>query len=101
MLYLLKFVMAMRSSTRALDMSNRMKSIEICQDASLMWIGLMYGIHSCTLSQPHFGQVWGGEAQHLEKSEVMSLPGLPNVQSSTTRGKTPLIGVFLVSLERS
>jgi len=43
----------------------------------------------------------GGEAQHLEKLEVGSLPGLPNVQSSTERGKTPRIGVFLVSLERS
>jgi hypothetical protein len=43
----------------------------------------------------------GGEAQHLEKLEVESLPGLPNVQSSTERGKTPRIGVFLVSLERS
>jgi hypothetical protein len=43
----------------------------------------------------------GGEAQHLEKLEVGSLLGLPNVQSSTARGKTPRIGVFLVSLERS
>jgi len=43
----------------------------------------------------------GGEAQHLEKLEVGSLPGLPNVQSSTAKGKTPRIGVFLVSLERS
>jgi len=43
----------------------------------------------------------GGEAQHLEKVEVWSPPGLPNVQSSTTRPKTPRIGVFLVSLERS
>ncbi len=43
----------------------------------------------------------GGEAQHLEKLEVGSLPGLPNVQSSTARGKTPRIEVFLVSLERS
>jgi hypothetical protein len=43
----------------------------------------------------------GGEAQHLEKLEVGSLLGLPNVQSSTERGKTPRIGVFLVSLERS
>ncbi len=43
----------------------------------------------------------GGEAQHLEKLEVRSLAGLPNVQSSTARGKTPCIGVFLVSLERS
>jgi hypothetical protein len=43
----------------------------------------------------------GGEAQHLKKLEVGSLPGLPNVQGSTARGKTPRIGVFLVSLERS
>ncbi len=43
----------------------------------------------------------GGEAQHLEKLEVGSLPGLSNVQSSTARGKRPRIGVFLVSLERS
>jgi hypothetical protein len=35
------------------------------------------------------------------KLEVGSLPGLPNVQSSTARGKTPRIGVFLVSFERS
>jgi hypothetical protein len=42
-----------------------------------------------------------GEAQHLEKLEVGSLPGLPNVQSSTAKGKTPRIVVFLVSLERS
>ncbi len=42
-----------------------------------------------------------GEAQHLEKLEVWSPPGLPNVQSSTIRPKTPRIGVFLVSLERS
>jgi hypothetical protein len=43
----------------------------------------------------------GGEAQHLEKLGIWSPPGLPNVQSSTARGKTPRIGVFLVSLERS
>ncbi len=29
----------------------------------------------------------GGEAQHLEKLEIWSPPGLPNVYSSTTRGK--------------
>ncbi len=43
----------------------------------------------------------GGEAQHLEKVRIWSPLGLPNVQSSTTRPKTPRIGVFLVSLERS
>ncbi len=31
---------------------------------------------------------------------IWSPPGLPNVQSSTARGKTPCIGVFLVSLEK-
>jgi hypothetical protein len=43
----------------------------------------------------------GGEAQHLEKLEVWSPSGLPNVQSSTARPKTPCIDVFLMSLERS
>jgi hypothetical protein len=43
----------------------------------------------------------GGEAQHLEKVKSWSPPGLPNVQSSTARPKTPCIGVFLVSLESS
>ncbi len=43
----------------------------------------------------------GGEAQHLEKVRIWSPPGLPNVQSSTVGPKTPRIGVFLVSLERS
>jgi hypothetical protein len=41
----------------------------------------------------------GGEAQHLEKVRIWSPPGLPNVQSSTARPKTPRIEVFLVSLE--
>jgi hypothetical protein len=43
----------------------------------------------------------GGEAQHLEKVRIGSPPGLPNVQSSTARPKTPRIEVFLISLERS
>jgi len=43
----------------------------------------------------------GGEAQHLEKLEVGSLPGLRKVQSSIARGKTPRIRMFLVSLKRS
>jgi hypothetical protein len=47
--------------------------------------------------QPHFGQVWGWSPT-LGKVED---EGLPNVQSSTTRTKTPRIGVFLMSLERS
>ncbi len=44
--------------------------------------------------------MWG-EAQHLEKLGIWSPSGLPNVQISTSRGKTPRIGVFLMSLERS
>jgi len=43
----------------------------------------------------------GGEAQHLEKLGIWGPSGLPNVQSSTAGPKTPRIGVFLVSLERS
>jgi hypothetical protein len=43
----------------------------------------------------------GGEAQHLEKVRIWSPPGLPNVQSSIARPKTPCIEVFLVSSERS
>jgi hypothetical protein len=60
----------------------------------VLWI-LLGGCRNPTLAK------CGGEAQHLEKLEVGSLPGLPNVQSSTARGKTPRIGVFLMSLERS
>jgi hypothetical protein len=44
---------------------------------------------------------YGGEAQHLEKVRIWSPPRLPNVQSSTTRPKTPRIEAFLVSLKRS
>jgi hypothetical protein len=43
----------------------------------------------------------GGEAQHLEKVRIWSPLGLPNVQSSTAKPKTPCIEVFLVSLKRS
>jgi hypothetical protein len=35
----------------------------------------------------------GGEAQHLKKVRIWSPPGLPNVQSSTARPKTPRIKV--------
>ncbi len=49
---------------------------------------------------PNLAKCWG-EAQHLERVGIGSPPGLPNVQSSTARGKTPRIGVFLVSLKRS
>jgi hypothetical protein len=59
------------------------------------WSSLMFACRNPTLAK------CGGEAQHLEKLEVGSLPGLPNVQSSTARGKIPRLEVFLVSLERS
>jgi hypothetical protein len=53
-----------------------------------------------TLSQPHFGQVWGWSPT-LSKLGIWSPPGFPNVQSSTARPKTPRIEMFLVSLKRS
>jgi hypothetical protein len=52
------------------------------------------------MSHPYFGQVWGWSPT-LGKSGIWSPSGLPNVQSSTTRGKPRCIGVFLVLLERS
>jgi hypothetical protein len=42
-----------------------------------------------------------GVKPNMEKVRIWSPPGLPNVQSSTARPKTPHIEVFLVSLERS
>jgi len=63
-------------------------------------VQLIISANQCTCRKPTLAKC-GGEAQHLEKLEVRSLPGLPNVQSSIARGKTPCIGVFLVSLERS
>jgi hypothetical protein len=42
----------------------------------------------------------GGEAQHLEKLELESF-GTPECSELNSKGKTPRIGVFLVSLERS
>ncbi len=52
------------------------------------------------MSHPYFGQVWGWSPT-LGKVGSWSPPGLPNVQSSTARPKTPRLEVFLVSLERS
>ncbi len=52
------------------------------------------------LSQPYFGQVWGWSPT-LGKSWDLSPPGLPKTQKTIWKTKTPLIGVFLVSLERS
>jgi hypothetical protein len=36
----------------------------------------------------------GGEAQHLERVGIWSPPGLPNVESSTARGKHLALGCF-------
>ncbi len=62
--------------------------------------GLSHVFKSVTCRNPTLAKC-GGEAQHLEKVRIWSPPGLPNVQSSTEKPKTPCIGVFLVSLERS
>jgi len=59
------------------------------------WILMFHGCRNPNLAK------CVGEAQHLEKLGIWSPPGLPNVQSSTAGLKTPRIGVFLVSLERS
>ncbi len=52
------------------------------------------------MSHPYFGQVWGWSPT-LGKVGSWSPSGLLNVQSSTARGKTPRIGMFLVLLKRS
>jgi hypothetical protein len=62
------------------------------------WVGILFHLLPCR--NPTLAKC-GGEAQHLEKAGIWSPLGLPNVQSSIARGKTPRIGVFLVSLERS
>jgi len=54
--------------------------------------------HNCR--NPTLAKCWGA-AQQLEKLEVWSPSGLSNVQSSTSRPKTPRIGVFLKSLKSS
>jgi hypothetical protein len=64
-----------------------------------IWIFSLRTSHSCCRN-PTLAKC-GGEAQHLEKVMIWSPLGLPNVQSSTARPKTPRIEVFLVSLERS
>ncbi len=53
-----------------------------------------------TMSQPYFGQVWGWSPT-LGKTWDWSPPGLPKTQKTIWKTKTPRIGVFLVSLERS
>jgi hypothetical protein len=57
-------------------------------------------IFPCLMSHPYFDQVWGWSPT-LGKVGSWSPPGLPNVQRSIARPKTPRLGVFLVSLKRS
>jgi hypothetical protein len=64
------------------------------------WISLLWNLSLNICRNPNLVKC-EGEAQHLEKLKIWSPPGLPNVESSTATGKTPRIGVFLVSLERS
>jgi hypothetical protein len=66
-----------------------------CDDINVITLGA-----NSKMSHPYFGQVWGWSLT-LGKVGIWSPPGLPSVQSSTARGKTSRIGVFLVSLERS
>jgi hypothetical protein len=76
-----------------------------CLDTNVIRLFILFK-HGCYMSihvicrNPDLAKC-GGEAQHLEKLGTWSPPGLPNVQSSTVGPKTPRIGVFLVSLERS
>jgi len=52
------------------------------------------------LLQPHFGQSVRMRFT-LPKVGTWSPPGLPQLQSSTTKGKTPRLEVFFIPLERS
>jgi len=70
------------------------------QTSLLIIFGGIKLILTSSMSQPHFGQVWGWSPT-LPKLGTWSPPGLKNVQSSTAGAKTPRIGVFLMSLERS
>jgi len=53
-----------------------------------------------SVSQPHFGQVWGGSPT-LGKVGGWESFETPECLELDSKGKTPRIGVFLVSLERS
>jgi hypothetical protein len=55
---------------------------------------------SSFMSQPHFGLSVRVKPT-LPKVGTWSPLGLPKIQSSSWRAKTPRIGVFLVSLKRS
>jgi hypothetical protein len=64
------------------------------------WFLIYKWLTSLWVSQPHFGLSVRVKPT-LPKVGTWSPPGLPKTQSSSWRAKTPCIGVFLVSLERS
>jgi hypothetical protein len=80
------FVSPCDKSTNQKTWNNHMKK---CVKVNIDWV---------PLSHPYFGQVWGWSPT-LGKVGIWSPPGLPNVQSSTARGKTPRIGVHWKGLE--
>jgi hypothetical protein len=53
-----------------------------------------------SMSQPHF-EASVRMRLTLPKVGIWSPPGFPQLQSSTTEGKTPFLEVFFISLERS
>jgi hypothetical protein len=50
--YLLKFVMAVKSSTSPWKVSIKMESTEIYHETSSPWTRQMYGIHACSMWLP-------------------------------------------------
>jgi len=63
----------------------------------LFYCWLLYVI--LQLSQPHF-EASVKMRLTLPKVRIWSPPGLPRFQSSTIEGKTPLLEVFFILLER-
>jgi hypothetical protein len=61
---------------------------------------LKFGFRTKVLSQPHFGLSVRMKLT-LPKVGTWGPPGLPKTQSSIARVKTPCIGVFFISIERS
>jgi hypothetical protein len=68
-------------------------------EAHCAWILSCYSLGAGTMSQPHFGQVWRWDS-HSQKVGTWSPPGLLQLQSSTTEGKTPCLELFFIPLER-
>jgi hypothetical protein len=84
--------------TNKSSVASEMIVINVCPIFGFYFLWWQYGYICCR--NPTLAKC-GGEAQHLENVRIWSPPGLPNVQSSTAKPKTPRIDVFLVSLQRS